>query len=96
MSDDNIRKISDVFNDLLKSQGLDDKIRKAKVIAHWNDIVGPSVARHTYNLHFDNKKLIVHVKSESLKNDLNFMKNQIIQNIHQTIKEQFIEDIIFV
>lgn len=95
MSEDNYKKLSDVFKQFVSNSGLSDKIRKAKVISQWKDIVGPHIANNTYNLRFDNNKLIVHVKSDALKNELMFMKNQIIQNIHQTIKEEFIEDIIF-
>jgi len=94
-SEDNIKSISEALNDFLKSNGLDDKIRKAKVIALWKDIVGPHIARNTFNLHFNNNTLIVNVKSDALKNELIFMKTQIIKNIHQTIQEEFIEDIIF-
>ncbi len=92
---DNIKKISDLFKELMKSHGLEDKLRKAKVISGWPEIVGPHIAKNTYNLRFDGNKLIVNVKSDVLKNELIFMKNQIVQNIHQKIKEEFIEDIIF-
>lgn len=87
--------LPDAVKNFIKNSGLEDKIRKAKVIANWNTIVGPHIASNTYNLRFDNNKLIVHVKSDALKNELIFMKNQIIQNIHQFIKDEFIEDIIF-
>lgn len=93
--EDNIHKLSDLFKQLIKEKSLDDKIRKAKVISVWNDVVGPHIANHTYNLRFDKNKLIVNVKSDALKNELIFMKNQIINNIHHVIKEEFIEDIIF-
>lgn len=92
---DNIKKLSDVFKDIIKSNQLDDKIRKAKVIAMWSEIVGPHISKNTYNLRFEDNKLIVYVKSDALKNELIFMKNQIIQNIHHHIKHHFIEDIIF-
>lgn len=94
-SEDNIKSISEALNAFLKDNGLDDKIRKAKVIALWKDIVGPHIAKNTYNLRFEANKLIVNVASDALKNELIFMKNQIIKNIHQTIKDEFIEDIIF-
>lgn len=95
MSDDNIKKLSDVFREMLKKEGLEDKLIKAKVISMWKDIVGPNIARSTYNLRFDHNKLIVHVKSDALRHELMFMKHQIIQNIHQAIKHEFIEDILF-
>lgn len=89
------KKLSDAFKELLKNKGLDDKIRKAKVLSMWKDIVGPHIANNTFNLRFDGNKLLVNVKSDALKNELMFMRHQIIQNIHQTLKEEFIEDIIF-
>lgn len=95
MNDDNIKKLSDVLKEMLKTEGLEDKIRKAKVISMWKDIVGPHIVKNTYNLRFDGNKLIVNVKSDALKHELIFMKKQIIQNLHQAIKEEFIEDIVF-
>ncbi len=93
--DENIKKLSDVFNELLHNEGLHDKIRKAKVISLWADIVGPHITKNTFNLRFDDNKLIVHVKSDALRHELMFMKTQIIHHIHQRIKEEFIEDILF-
>ena len=94
-NDEPVRKLSEVFQELLKNQGLDDKMRKAKVLSMWKEIVGPLIARNTHHLKFDNNKLIVYVRSDALKQELIYMKQQLIQNIHQAINEEFIEDIIF-
>ncbi|GAB4202393.1 MAG: hypothetical protein Fur0023_08260 [Bacteroidia bacterium] len=96
MSDnEGFKKLSDAFKELLHNKGLEDKIRKAKVLSMWKDVVGPHIANNTFNLRFEGNKLLVNVKSDALKNELMFMRHQIIQNIHQVLKEEFIEDIIF-
>ncbi len=89
------KKLSEAIKELLQNKGLEDKIRKAKVLSMWKDIVGPHIANNTFNMRFEGNKLLVNVKSDALKNELMFMRHQIIQNIHQTLKEEFIEDIIF-
>lgn len=93
--EENVKKLSDVFKDLLKKEGLEDKILKAKVISMWKDIVGPHIAKNTSRLKFQENKLIVHVHSDALRNELMFMKHQIIQNLHQAVQKEFIEDILF-
>lgn len=93
--DENIQSFSNAFDAYLKNTGLYDKIKKSKVITQWKDIVGPHIARNTHQLKFNNNILIVYVKSPALKHELMYMKQQLIQNIHHHIKEEFIEDIIF-
>lgn len=95
--EDNIKKFSDALRSLLQSEGLDQKIKRASVIRLWPEVVGPHIAKHTFNLHFDKNKniLIVQVTSDALRQELQYMKPQIIQSIHQYIQVEFLEDIIF-
>ncbi len=89
------KKLSELLNEYLKKEKIDQKVLKARVISEWHNIVGPHIFKNTYNLRFDNDTFIMSVRSDVLRQELLFMKNKLIQNIHEYVKTEFIKDIIF-
>lgn len=84
------RAISSMLRDL----NLQQKVDESKVIAYWNDIVGKLIAKHTTQLFIRDKKIYLKVDSAALKNELLFLKEEILAKVNEGFSGKLIDDII--
>ena len=80
----------------LKRKGLEKRILGGKVLLFWKDIVGPQIASQSSAFKFEGSTLFVKVKSPCWRNELFFLKKNIIDRLNQHIKKNLIKDIVFV
>jgi len=91
-----MEKISKILDSVIQSLGLAKKLKEGEAIAHWEEAVGPEIARHTTPVKIRNSKLFVQVNSASWKNELMFLKEKILLKLNSISDEAVITDIIFV
>jgi len=91
-----VTSLSKALHGLLRSWGVDGKIRESQTVAFWSQIVGPRIAEVTENLGIEDGRMFVKVRSSSWKNELVFMKAEIIQRLNQAVGRKVIKDIVFV
>jgi predicted nucleic acid-binding Zn ribbon protein len=84
------------LHSLLRSWGIDGKIRERQTVDFWSQIVGSRIAEETESLRVENGKIFVRVRSSSWKTELVFMKPDIIKRLNQAVGSNVIKDIIFV
>jgi predicted nucleic acid-binding Zn ribbon protein len=88
--------LSQALHGLLRSWGVDGKIREHQAVDFWGQIVGPRIAEETESLRVEDGKIFVRVRSSSWKTELVFMKPEIIQRLNRAVGRRVIEDIVFV
>jgi predicted nucleic acid-binding Zn ribbon protein len=91
-----ISPLADVLHDLLRSWGIDNKIREQQTVSGWEQIVGPRIAAHTTALRVEDGKVFIRTQSSSWKTELIFMKKDIIDRLNQAVGKKVITDIVFV
>jgi len=91
-----VTSLSKALHGMLRSWGVDGKIRENQAVAFWSQIVGPRIAEVTENLGIEDGRMFVKVRSSSWKNELVFMKAEIIQRLNQAVGRKVIKDIVFV
>lgn len=89
--------IGDIIHEVFVRSGMEDNEARQKSCMMWSDIVGPTVNRHTTRRYVTNEGIMhVFINSASLKNDLSFMRSQLIAQLNEysgqpdTIKELII------
>lgn len=92
-NDKSIREAIEVWINQLKHQ---DQFYQGKVISHWDNIVGPVIARETEHIYIRNKVLIVKLKSQALKHELEFAKKKLVRIINKKADHEVITDISFI
>ena len=80
----------------LKRRGLEKRILGEKALLFWKDIVGPQIASQSSAYKIDGTTLFVKVKSPCWRNELFFIKKNIIDRLNQNLKKNLIKDIVFV
>lgn len=79
----------------LESLGLTKKLRQYEVLDRWPSIVGERIAAAAQAVRVDDGKLFVHVKSAAWRNELVFLKKDLVRKINATMGQDIIVDIIF-
>jgi predicted nucleic acid-binding Zn ribbon protein len=88
--------IGGILQNLLKNLGLEKRINEQKLILNWEKIVGNNIAEKTKAFKIEGKKLFVKVESPSWRNELFYLKKEIIEKLNEFAKQEVIKDIIFI
>lgn len=85
----------DVLNDLCHRWGIEKKMKEYSALSHWPNVVGKKIADISQPLGIERGKLFVQVESAPWRNELTFMKPEIIQRMNHTLGNEVIIDIVF-
>lgn len=78
---------------LLRAYGLEDGYYAAAVVTHWENLMGPAVARRTQSIKIQNGVLIVKIESAALRQELSYGKDKIVQQINQKLGVRIIKSV---
>jgi len=85
----------EAIKELLKFYQLEGKFHETYIVAHWEEIMGKTIASRTEKVYFKDKRLFVKLNSAPLKKDLILSKQKIIDLLNASIGENITEDVIF-
>ena len=88
-----VKNITDLLNQFLRTQGLETPLLQRRVIEAWDEVVGPTVARYTGDKFIKNQTLFVKITNPALRADLSMMKTQLVNRLNNTVGSMVIADI---
>ncbi|MFI5164495.1 MAG: DUF721 domain-containing protein [Bacteroidia bacterium] len=91
----NEQSLKDAISSFLKTSRLSGKLAEQKIIDGWEKIMGKMIARHTKQISIYNKKLILHLDSAPLKQELFYSREKIMQMLNEEAGEEVIKEIVF-
>lgn len=71
-----------------------DTVMQQRASYLWTEVVGPGVNRFTFRRYVERGVLHVYITSASLKNDLSFLRQNIIKEINSRLGSEVINDIV--
>ena len=90
----NTQKLGDAIKEMLRLNGIDEKIDEHQLIRSWEKTVGPLISRHTTEIFISGKKLFVKVDSSPLKQELLYSKTKLMQDLNEQVVKAVIEEIV--
>ena len=90
-----MRPIGDALREMMEELGLGAKMREYDVVNLWPSIVGEQISRVTTAESIAGGKLLVRVTRATWRNELVFLKTELITRINAVMKEEIVKDIIF-
>lgn len=90
------RSLGDVLAELLHQYGLSDRVKEFDAVNSWAEVVGEDIARRTKAANVRDGTLIVEVSNSTWRNELFYLKADIIEKINNRIGKKIIHDILFV
>ncbi len=94
MSKQNLSSLGAAIDLFLKTNRLDKKIDSSSLTVNWKEIAGEMIAKHTTRLFLKDHTLFIAVDSAALKNELHFLKSQLIQNVNRYLKKELIKELV--
>jgi predicted nucleic acid-binding Zn ribbon protein len=90
----NTQKLGDAIKDVMRLNGMEEKIDEHTLIRSWAKTVGPLISRHTTEIFISGKKLFVKVDSSPLKQELLYSRTKLIDDLNQQVGKVVIEEIV--
>ena len=94
MNKHNEHSIREVINDLLDTFRIRGQYNAARLRNEWDNLVGRTIARHTEDLYLRDRKLILHIDSAPLKQELFHNREKIKRLVNEHFSEQLVEEVI--
>jgi len=88
------RTLGDVISDFLKESGLEPKLREREVLSQWDQIVGTLSAKSTQSIYVKERKLFIHIRSAVIKNELNLIKQGLLEEINRRAGYDMVDEIV--
>jgi predicted nucleic acid-binding Zn ribbon protein len=89
------KQLGGVLEAVIQNLGLGQRLKKAEALDRWSEIVGEQIARVTVPVRVEGDTLVVHVTSSVWRNELVFLKRELIAKINKAVQKDLIKDIIF-
>ena len=90
----NEQSIKEVINELIEGNHMKVKLAEVTVINNWENLVGKLIAKQTDKIYFSKGKLIIHIASAPLRNELNYTRSKIVQIVNDFARLKLIEDVV--
>lgn len=87
------QRIGDVMQRVLGELGWDDGMSAGRVLAEWDDIVGPAIAEHCSVVSLDEGVLVVTADSSAWAAQLRMLSAQLITTINERVGRNVVEDL---
>ncbi|MBD3234320.1 MAG: DUF721 domain-containing protein [candidate division Zixibacteria bacterium] len=88
-------KLGEILSEQLKRTGLTRKLNEQQAVIKWEEIAGEKLARHTRAVKVHERRLLVIVDSPILRNELTFLKPDLLEKLRSEVPDSGVEDIIF-
>jgi predicted nucleic acid-binding Zn ribbon protein len=87
--------LSEILGDSLKNLQIDGKINETRVKAAWPEMVGPILASHTQSTYVSRKILYVRIDTPIIRNELQLMRQSLLERLNKAAGAETIKDIVF-
>jgi predicted nucleic acid-binding Zn ribbon protein len=89
-------KIGGLIGNYLSNLGYADRLHKQSAVTRWAEIVGPKIALETQALKIDGDTLVIKVHRAAWRQQLTFLKAELLAKLNSQIGEELIKDIRFI
>lgn len=87
--------LSEILNESLKNLQIDGKLNESRVLDAWSDVVGPILSSHTRNKYVNRRILYVQMDTPIVRNELQMMRQSLVERLNQAAGAETIKDIVF-
>jgi len=94
MRKSNQQKIGEVIGKLLKNQKLVSRLQELDALDSCEEILGENLMKYIEDLTLRKGKLIIKVKSATVRNELSYQKSDIIKKINQDLNKEIVKEIV--
>ena len=87
--------LGDALGKLVRSLGMEGRLEEQQAVDRWAQVVGDLIALHARAVYFEGGKLVVEVDSAAWRQELFYMKQEILNRLDRSFGKPLVQDIIF-
>lgn len=87
--------LKDAIEAFLKAYNLKNKFNETYLVAFWERMMGPSIAKHTQSIYVRDRKLFLKLDSAPLRQELYMAQSKLIELINKDIGERVVDEVVF-
>jgi predicted nucleic acid-binding Zn ribbon protein len=91
----NAQSLHDILDEALKGLNIDQKLFETRLITAFPEIVGAGIAAHTKNVYIQKGILYVQMDSPVIRNELQMMRQSLIEHLNRQVGHTTIKNIVF-
>lgn len=80
---------------LLETYRIKGKFQETAIVAHWEEIMGKTIASRTTELYIKDQKLFLKLSSSVLRNELQMARQKIIDLLNARAGSEVIREVVF-
>lgn len=88
-----MKTLEEAIKNLIKNLGIEDQVQVNQVLNVWPTIVGKRIADVSQAKKIEHNVLFVKVLNDSWRNELLFLKKNIIEKLNKKVGKEIIKDI---
>ena len=89
------KQLGNAIASVLDRLGIGKKLKRYEILDLWPQIVGDQIAQVTKVDHIEGEKLFITVSRSTWRNELMFLKKDLIEKVNASLGQEIIKDIIF-
>jgi len=93
MSNEGEKPLKLLVDKMLRSYGLGDKLDEMSLVKSWEELVGKMIANHTKDIYFSKGILYVQLDSSTLRQELSYVKSDLVQRLNDKAGKIMVKDI---
>lgn len=70
------------------------RLKRGMILSLWEDTVGEAISSQTDNLHFENGKLVIHVKNPAWRQEIHMKRFSITKKLNEQVGDKIIKEIV--
>lgn len=94
MSKHNEKTLKEALHVMVEQYRLKGKLNQTRIRAHWEELMGPSIARYTREIKMGRKKLYIYLDSAPLRQELSMGKEKIRRMLNEKLGEEYIQEVV--
>lgn len=91
---DKPKPLSSALQDFLDRFPQKKRLKQGMILAVWEEVVGPRIAEHAEDVHFEGNKLVLKVKNAVWRHEIHANRFSIAKRLNAKVKGQIVGDII--
>jgi predicted nucleic acid-binding Zn ribbon protein len=93
MERSNIQSLAEAIRAFLKESKLEKPLKERRLVQSWESLLGKSVARATERIYLKEGRLVVHLSSSVVRNELYMLQDEIIRKLNEAAGEELVKEI---
>jgi predicted nucleic acid-binding Zn ribbon protein len=90
----NEKSIRDLLATVFDDYRIAEKLREVALRTNWEEVAGPMVAKYTQEITLRNGVLKIRVNSAPLREELQYMKEQLLAQANEELKERAVKKVV--